>query len=111
MAALDQVARDVAAMGAAASTAQVDALDGEQVDRHADAVRTRAGSNDVAVNAVGILHVRGVPLGELSVDNFQHPTLPTPVRIPRSPRTGRNWGGTGVRPHVDCLAKRRWTVP
>ena len=72
-ASLDEVSRDITAMGAEASTAQVDALDQVQVDRHADAVMARAGSIDVAVNAVGILHVQGVPLAELSVDDFAHP--------------------------------------
>ena len=31
--------------------------------------------------------------------------LALPVAVPRSPRTGRNWEGTGVQPHVVCPAE------
>jgi 3-oxoacyl-[acyl-carrier protein] reductase len=71
--ALDRVAEDINAAGGAASTAQVDALDEQDVDRHLDRVREGVESIDVAVNAVGIFHVQGVPLAELSLEDFEHP--------------------------------------
>lgn len=67
------VARDIADDGGFASAAQVDALDAQAVDRHADAVAREAGHIDIAVNAVGIPHVQGKPLAELSLQEFEQP--------------------------------------
>ncbi len=54
---LDQVAREIAAAGGSVEIAEVDALDESAIDQHADAVAARAGGIDIALNAVGILHV------------------------------------------------------
>lgn len=54
-------------------TAQVDALDEKAVDRHADAVAASAGGIDIALNAIGVLHVQGTPFTELSLHDFEHP--------------------------------------
>jgi 3-oxoacyl-[acyl-carrier protein] reductase len=70
---LDAVARDIEAAGGAAETALLDALDERAVDEHAGAVAAQAGGIDVAVNAVGIPHVQGTPLAELSLEDFAHP--------------------------------------
>lgn len=70
---LDRVARDIAAAGGKAETAQVDALDETQVRRHADAVAEKAGGIDVMLNAVGIMHVQGTPFPELTIDDYAHP--------------------------------------
>jgi NAD(P)-dependent dehydrogenase (short-subunit alcohol dehydrogenase family) len=70
---LDAVARDISASGGAVETAQVDALDERAVDLHADAVAARAGRVDVAVNAVGIMHVQGTPFADLTVEEFALP--------------------------------------
>ncbi len=70
---LDKVAAEIAAAGGMAETAQVDALDGRAVDKHADAVAARAGGVDIALNAVGILHVQGPPFAELSLEDYAHP--------------------------------------
>jgi len=56
-----------------ADVAEVDALDEKQVDRHADAVAATAGRIDIALNAIGIVHVQGTPFGELSLKDFAHP--------------------------------------
>ena len=69
---LDAMARDIASAGGYAETAQVDALDAQAVDRHADAVAARAGGIDIALNAVGILHVQGTPFAELSLADYAH---------------------------------------
>ena len=70
---LERVARDISASGGVAETAEVDALDEEAVDEHADAVAAKAGSVDIALNAVGILHVQGTPLAELTLEEYAHP--------------------------------------
>ncbi|HKB82131.1 MAG TPA: SDR family oxidoreductase [Burkholderiales bacterium] len=70
---LDSVARDIAARGGAAETAVVDALDERAVRKHADAVAAKAGGIDITLNAVGIPHVQGPPLPELSVEDYAHP--------------------------------------
>ena len=70
---LDRVVRDIVAAGGVAEAEQVDALDAAQVDRHADAVAAKAGGIDVALNAVGIVHVQGTPFAELSFQDYAHP--------------------------------------
>ena len=70
---LDAVAKDISAAGGSAEIAEVDALDEQAVENYVDGVAARAGSIDVLLNAIGILHVQGKPLAELSVDEFAHP--------------------------------------
>lgn len=70
---LDAVAADIAAAGGSAEVAEVDALDAAATAGHADAVAERHGGIDVALNAVGIVHVQGTPLAELDVEDFLHP--------------------------------------
>jgi 3-oxoacyl-[acyl-carrier protein] reductase len=69
---LEAVAHDIAARGGAAEVAVVDVLDAEAVARHVEAV-ARASAIDIALNAVGFLHVQGQPLAELSVTDFLQP--------------------------------------
>jgi NAD(P)-dependent dehydrogenase (short-subunit alcohol dehydrogenase family) len=56
---LDAVAKDITASGGAAGTAEVDALDEQAVNKHADSAVAKSGGIDIALNAVGILHVQG----------------------------------------------------
>jgi 3-oxoacyl-[acyl-carrier protein] reductase len=49
---LEEVADAIRASGGTAETDQVDALDEEAVDRHADAVAERAGSLDISFNLI-----------------------------------------------------------
>ena len=72
---LDAVAREITARGGRAEVAEVDALDEAQVTEHADGVAERAGRIDVAFNAVGLVHVQGTPLPELSFDEIAHPLM------------------------------------
>ena len=53
--------------------APVDALDEGALARHADAVAAESGALDIALNAVGIPHVQGVPLRELSLEEYERP--------------------------------------
>jgi len=70
---LDAVARDIAAAGGTAETALVDALDQEAVEKHADAVAAKAGSIDIALNAVSFMHDQGTTLADLSLEEFTRP--------------------------------------
>ena len=69
LAKLEKVARDIPG----ASVAEVDALDEQAVERHADAVAERAGYIDITLNALGIVHVQGTPFADLSLKDFAHP--------------------------------------
>lgn len=74
-ASLDVVAESISAAGGTAETAQVDALDEQAVEKHAESVVRSAGSIDVSINAIKIVHpgTQGIALSELSPENF---TLP-----------------------------------
>jgi 3-oxoacyl-[acyl-carrier protein] reductase len=73
LATLEEVAADIRAQGGTAEAAQVDALDKASVDAHADRVVAAAGRIDVSFNAVSVAAVQGVPLTELSVEDFLAP--------------------------------------
>lgn len=70
---LEAVARRISSFGGEAQIGQVDALDTDSVERHADGVVARAGRIDIAVNAVGVAHVQGKPLAELTVEEYAYP--------------------------------------
>jgi NAD(P)-dependent dehydrogenase (short-subunit alcohol dehydrogenase family) len=70
---LDAVARDVATEGGKIETAQFDVLDQQAVDSHADAVAATAGSIDIALNAVSVMHDQGTLLADLSLEEFMRP--------------------------------------
>jgi len=70
---LEVVADAIASAGGVAHVAQVDALDEAAVARHADQVAARAGGIDIALNAIGVFHVQGRPLAELSLHDFELP--------------------------------------
>lgn len=70
---LDAVAADIVAAKGRAAVAVVDALDGPAVRRHVEQVVAEAGKIDIAVNAVGFMHVQGTPFAELSLEDFERP--------------------------------------
>ena len=73
LATLDAVAEEIGSAGGAAETAQVDALDEEAVDRHADAVAAEAGGIDVSFNLIAHPYTHGTPLAEMAVGDFMAP--------------------------------------
>jgi NAD(P)-dependent dehydrogenase (short-subunit alcohol dehydrogenase family) len=73
LAALDEVAREIAAAGGVAETAQVDALDEVAVEEHADAVAEKAGGIDISFNAIFNDDVQGQPLSEMPFEHFVRP--------------------------------------
>lgn len=70
---LEKVAADIERDGGIVDIAQVDALDPLSVSRHVQRVIATAGRIDVALNAIGIVHVQGPPLAELSLEDFLFP--------------------------------------
>jgi NAD(P)-dependent dehydrogenase (short-subunit alcohol dehydrogenase family) len=70
---LEAVAREIAAAGGSAEVAVVDALDEEAVEEHAQAVASRAGSIDVSFNLITRGDVQGIPLIEMTTDDFVRP--------------------------------------
>lgn len=70
---LELVAREIHDDGGIARVAVVDALDPAAVAEHARSVANESGAIDVAVNAVGLVHVQGKPLLELSFEEFLGP--------------------------------------
>ncbi len=54
-------------------TAELDVLDEEAVDRHAADIAERAGSIDIALNAVSFPHDQGTRIEELTLDAFMLP--------------------------------------
>jgi 3-oxoacyl-[acyl-carrier protein] reductase len=70
---LENTAEAIRATGGAAEIAEVDALDEQAVDRHADAVAAEAGGIDISFNLVTHPHTHGTPLAEMQVDDFMAP--------------------------------------
>jgi len=70
---LEAVAEAIRSAGGAAETAEVDALDENAVDEHADAVAADAGGIDVSFNLITHPHTHGIPLAEMAVDDFMAP--------------------------------------
>lgn len=70
---LDALAREICGLGGIAAAAHVDALDEDAVERYADFVAKQAGGIDISFNAIGVTHIQGLPLAELSLDDFRYP--------------------------------------
>jgi 3-oxoacyl-[acyl-carrier protein] reductase len=70
---LEKVVTEINAAGGTAHAAVLDVLDAAATVRHADAVVREAGRVDVALSAVGFMHVQGKPLLELSLEEYEKP--------------------------------------
>jgi 3-oxoacyl-[acyl-carrier protein] reductase len=70
---LEEVAEAIRATGGVAETAEVDALDEQAVDHHADTVAAEAGGIDISFNLITHPHTHGIPLAEMGVDDFMAP--------------------------------------
>lgn len=70
---LEAVAEDIRAAGGAADTAEVDALDEEAVDRHADSIAAEAGGIDISFNLIAHPYTHGTQLAEMAVNDFMAP--------------------------------------
>ena len=76
---LERVAKEIRSAGGLAETAQLDALDEQAVDRHADAVAAEAGGIDISFNLIAHPYTHGTPMAEMAVDDFVAP-VETAVR-------------------------------
>ena len=70
---LEAVADEIRSAGGAAETAEVDALDENAVDAHADAVAADAGGIDISFNVITHPSTHGIPMAEIAVDDFMAP--------------------------------------
>ena len=75
LAKLEEVAEEIRAVGGAAETAEVDAVDERAVDEHADAVAAAAGGIDVSFNLITHPHAHGTPLAEMALEDFMPPIV------------------------------------
>ena len=73
LAKVDAVAKEISAAGGAAETAHVDALDEEAVEKHLETVVKKTGRIDISFNAVGFEEMQGIPLIDLSLEDFAFP--------------------------------------
>lgn len=67
------MAQEIRAAGGVAETAQVDAVDEQAVDEHADAVAASAGGVAVSFNAIMNDDIQGTPLAEMPLEQFAQP--------------------------------------
>ncbi|MCM3658171.1 SDR family oxidoreductase [Agromyces mediolanus] len=65
----------VQAAGGTVHTAALDALDPDQITRHADHVAETAGSIDISFNAIGLGDVHGTSLAEMELEVFERPVI------------------------------------
>jgi 3-oxoacyl-[acyl-carrier protein] reductase len=72
---LEEVAKEIRSAGGVAETAQVDALDDQAVDQHADAVAASAGGIDISFNLISYADVQGTPLAEMDLEDFERPVM------------------------------------
>src|SRR3984893_1699425 len=68
---LEGGAKEIRAAGGRAETAEVDALDEQAVDEHADAVAAKAGGIDISFNLISHGDVQGAPLGDVAPEDFE----------------------------------------
>jgi 3-oxoacyl-[acyl-carrier protein] reductase len=70
---LDEVADEIRSAGGTAETAEVDALDEQAVDEHADAVAAQAGGIDVSFNLITHPWTHGTPMAEMTLEDYIAP--------------------------------------
>jgi NAD(P)-dependent dehydrogenase (short-subunit alcohol dehydrogenase family) len=70
---LDAVAADIASAGGSSEVAVLDALDEQAVDEHARQVAEKAGSIDISFNLITRGDVQGIPLIEMTIEDFTRP--------------------------------------
>jgi 3-oxoacyl-[acyl-carrier protein] reductase len=72
---LEQVAEEIRSTGGLAETAQLDAIDEQAVNQHADTVAASAGGIDISFNLISVGDVQGTPLAEMSLQDFERPIM------------------------------------
>jgi NAD(P)-dependent dehydrogenase (short-subunit alcohol dehydrogenase family) len=75
LASLDAVAKEIAAGGGRAETAQVNALDERAVERHIEEVTRKAGGIDILFNGIAMEDIQGMLLVDIPLADFVHPIV------------------------------------
>ncbi len=70
---LEVARKKITSLGGYAEIASVDTLDKKAVDDHLASVIIKTGTIDISFNAIGVFHIQGIPLAELSLDDFNLP--------------------------------------
>jgi 3-oxoacyl-[acyl-carrier protein] reductase len=70
-----KVADEIRAAGGRAEADEVDALDEQAVNHHADRVVEMSGTLDVSFNLINLGERQGTPLVDMSADDFVRPVL------------------------------------
>jgi 3-oxoacyl-[acyl-carrier protein] reductase len=68
-----KIADEIRAAGGQADAAEVDALDGQAVNTHADHVVTSAGTLDISFNLINLRDVQDVALVDMDAEDFVRP--------------------------------------
>lgn len=70
---LESVADIIVSEGGEAHAATVDALDRHSVNEHMDALVKKFETIDISINAIGLFHIQGIPLVDLTQEEFAYP--------------------------------------
>lgn len=70
---LETVAEKIKNAGGEVEIAVVDALDEQAIEDHLKDIYDRTGHIDIHLNVIGVVHLQGVPLAEMSLKDFYHP--------------------------------------
>jgi 3-oxoacyl-[acyl-carrier protein] reductase len=73
MAPLETVAKDIIDNGGNAEASAVDALNEKEVKDYVDSIVQKTGSIDISFNAIAMADVQGIPLYEMTVEDFMRP--------------------------------------
>jgi 3-oxoacyl-[acyl-carrier protein] reductase len=69
----EEVAREITAAGGSAEADQVDALDEDAVNSHAERIAKAAGSLDISFNLIGLSDTQDIPLLKMALADFVRP--------------------------------------
>lgn len=72
---VEAVAKEISASGAFAEAAQVDALDEAAIEAHLDRIVKVTGRIDISFNAVGFEETQGIPLVDMTLEDFVFPIM------------------------------------
>lgn len=70
---LETIAEEIRKRGGQAEIEQLDALDEHSVQQHADRVFERSGRIDIALNAIGVMHIQGKGFLDQRLEEFHQP--------------------------------------
>jgi 3-oxoacyl-[acyl-carrier protein] reductase len=74
---LETLAKQIASAGGSAEVTPLDALDARAVERHAEAVVSKAGSLDISFNLITVPHIQGRQLVDFTEEDFAKPIRDT----------------------------------